>query len=32
VDLDERRRLADANVVGTFSLAQEQFGNRRSER
>lgn len=32
IDLDERRRLADANVVGAFALAQEQFGGRRSER
>jgi GNAT superfamily N-acetyltransferase len=31
MDLDQRRRLADANVVGAFSLAQEQFGDRRSE-
>jgi GNAT superfamily N-acetyltransferase len=31
MDLDERRRLADANVVGAFSLAQEQFGDPRSE-
>ena len=32
MDLEERRRLADANVVGAFSLAQQRFGDPRSER
>jgi len=32
MNLEERRRLADANVVGAFSLAEERFGDPRSER
>ena len=32
MNLEEQRRLADANVVGAFSLAHERFGDPRSER
>src|SRR6267142_684677 len=32
MNLEERRRLADANVVGAFSLAQKRFGDPTSER